>query len=386
MPPPSESIGYNERMEQPIPQAASLMQGSSTGSFIRRFIEWGIFVLFILFSIAAIVQYRSYASVESTLRAAHAAFNSNDTRGAIELVDQVLARRPSHVEALLLKATALAQQGSLQFQEKEFGAQAIAVAQQVLAIDPDNVEAWRIIGYSNEIMQNYVDAHEAYAKALEIDPQNAQVISQNAHAYDLQGDAAHAELGYFQALQIDPTLTQAQLGYARSLLRDGRIDDALVLFRKVAREAANAHNRAEAAYSAGVILGAKNEHAQAEELMRQATQENPEYALGWVGLGAELFVKSVDTSLSLSTEERQALGAQSFAALQKALEINPAQTLARLQLGMQLGAMRRFDEAFRELELAKQLAVSDITLGTIEKAAMIQRVEGTMQFLKMQAK
>lgn len=362
------------------------MQGSSTGSFIRRFIEWGIFVLFILFSIAATVQYRSYASVESTLRAAHAAFNSNDTRGAIELVDQVLARRPSHVEALLLKATALAQQGSLLFQEKEFGAQAIAVAQQVLAIDPDNIEAWRIIGYSNEIMQNYVDAHEAYAKALEIDPQNAQVISQNAHAYDLQGDAAHAELGYFQALQIDPTLTQAQLGYARSLLRDGRIDDALVLFRKVAREAANAHNRAEAAYSAGVILGAKNEHAQAEELMRQATQENPAYALGWVGLGAELFVKSVDTSLSLSTEERQALGAQSFAALQKALEINPAQTLARLQLGMQLGAMRRFDEAFRELELAKQLAVSDITLGTIEKAAMIQRVEGTMQFLKMQAK
>lgn len=366
-------------MEQPIPSAPALSSGS--GHLIKRIIEWGIFILFVLFSIAAIVQYNSRASVQKALSEAQAAFDRNDLVSAVTYADQVLARNQGNVTALILKASALAQQGSLQFKEKEYGTQAIAVAQQALAVDPDNVDAWRIIGYSHEIMQRYVDAHAAYAKALEIDPQNAAIISQNAHAYDLEGDAAHALMEYYRALQIDPTLTQAQMGYARSLLRDGRTEDAKVIFQKVADTAQNARHRAEGAYSAGVLYAAKSDHAKAQELMIRATQLDPLFALAWVGLGAELFSQSIDTSRELSVQERQELGNHSFAALQKAIEINPAQTLARLQVGVQLAALGKKDDALKELELAKKLAQTDITLGTLEKAAMIQRIDGAVGLL-----
>ena len=88
-----------------------------------------------------------------------------------------------------------------------------------------------LIGYSNEIMQNYPAAHDAYAKTDD-GPLDALTIGQQAHAYDLQDEIAKAEAGYRAALAIDPALDQAQVGLARVLLTQGKTDEALTLFKK----------------------------------------------------------------------------------------------------------------------------------------------------------
>ena len=319
---------------------------------------------------------------ERELRASVNAFNQNDLNGAVTYADNVLARDPSNVAALLSKATALAQQGSLTFKEQEFGAQAIAVAQQALAIDPKSDEAWRIIGYGNEIMQKYDDAHAAYAQALSLNPKNAAAISQDAHAWDLQGNAVKAEAEYRAALTIDSSLDQARMGLARIDVQNGKPDEALALFSALSVNAKNARHRAEGAYSAGVLAGARGDTAASESFMRTATIQDPSYALGWAGLGAVLFSNALATPTKHTLAERNELISQSFVALQWAIELNPNQSSAYFQLGSELATVGQKTAALKILNEAARIVPDDITLSAPEKTAVSAKISAVIQVIK----
>jgi cytochrome c-type biogenesis protein CcmH/NrfG len=116
-------------------------------------------------------------STSTSIVSAVTAFNQNDFATAIADSDTLLASDHNNIDALLAKAITLAQKGSIEFKEAEYGTQAIVVAQQALAIDPKNSEAWRIIGYANEIQQKYDEAHTAYAKSIALNPKNVAAIS-----------------------------------------------------------------------------------------------------------------------------------------------------------------------------------------------------------------
>ena len=125
-----------------------------------------LFVLAVLVAVAVLISMSGPQGSKSAQQIAQSyqAFDNNDLDGALAAAESVLSNNPNDIPALLAKASALAQRGSLEFKEKEYGPQAIEVARQVLALDASNSEAWRLIGYSNEIMQNYPAAHDAYAK------------------------------------------------------------------------------------------------------------------------------------------------------------------------------------------------------------------------------
>ena len=319
---------------------------------------------------------------ERELRASVVAFNQNDLNGAVTYADNVLARDPSNVAALVSKATALAQQGSLAFKEQEFGIQAIAVAQQALAINPKSDEAWRIIVYANEIMQKYDDAHAAYEKAIALNPKNAAAISQDAHAWDLQGNLIKAEAEYRAALTIDSTLDQARMGLGRIAVQKGDTEEALVLFLDLAARAQNARHRAEGAYSAGVLAGAKGDSVATENFMRAATVSDPEYALGWAGLGAVLFSNALAMSTKHTLAERNELISQSFAALQRAIALNPNQSSAYFQLGSELAAVGQKTAALKILNEALLIVPNDITLSAPEKTAVSAKISAVIQVIK----
>lgn len=351
---------------------------------LSRPYEWIAIIAVIVIIGAAVARYAFRDTSAEKLNAALASYDQNDTQRSAELADEILAKDPNNVSALLMKAMALAQQGSLQFKEQEYGQQAIAIAQQALALEPGSVEARHVIGYSYEIMQKYPEAHAAYAEALAIDPENAVVLSQDAHAWDLQGDLEKAEAGYRQALALEANNTQALMGLGRILVRKGDLDEAKDPFLLVAMVAQNKRLRAEGAYSASSILSTLEEHDAALEQAKRATETDPEYSLGWYALGKELFTKSVDLSQDLPVEGRQALGNESFNALLRAIEINPNQTLARVQLGMQFAALGRKDEAQMELEEAKRIVPNDITLSATEKTNLSAQIDAILAAIQTQ--
>lgn len=312
---------------------------------------------------------------DAFLVASHQAFNAGDLDAAIAAAEGALAEDPQNADALLAKAAALAQKGSLTFKEEQYGMQAIALAQEALALAPDSVTGWRLVGYAHEIMQQYDAAHEAYAKALSIDPRDVAAISQDAHAYDLEGNSTRAAAGYRLALSIDPNFAQAHMGLGKTLLREGDIDGAEAMFRSVGGNAENARQRSEGLYSAGVIVNERGDFQEAERLMRVAADADPSYALAWVGLGTTLFNKSISADPSLTVSDRQALGEESMDYLFKALELNPGQTLAHMQIGLQLAALGMKDAAREKIREARRLVDTDITLGAREKQGVIDRLD-----------
>ncbi len=197
------------------------------------------------------------------------AFNHGAFTVVVDKLDSEIAKNPRDISALLAKASTLAQQGSLQFKENEYGIKAIAVAQQALALDPKNSEAWRIIGYAHEIMQEYTEAHAAYAQSLLLNASNALTISQDAHAWDLQGRLDKAQAGYKKALSIDSKLEHASMGMARLLMRNGNDDGALPFFLKTASSSQNDRIKAEAFYSAGVVYSGRNERNEPPRVCRR---------------------------------------------------------------------------------------------------------------------
>ena len=306
------------------------------------------------------------------------AFNDNDFDTSISQADAVLAQNAKDVDALLAKATTLAQKGSITFAETTYATQAIALAQQALTIDPKNSDAWRIIGYSYEIMQRYPEAHDAYTKSLSLNPNNVATISQNAHAWDLQGDLTQAEAGYRQALTIEPTIDQANMGLGRILLAQNKPQEALQYFTTAQQVSANVRTRAEAAYSAGIANKMLRQYDKVAPLMTQATTIDPTYSLGWVGLGTELFRQGVATSTKLTDTERNTLVNDSMNDLQRAINLNPRQSEATAEFGLQLVILGQKTPGVQMLQEAQKLIPGDITLSAPEKTKTLNTISAVL--------
>lgn len=325
------------------------------------------------------------AVVHAELGGAQMAYDANDFTTALAHADTLLTANQRDVQALLMKASILAQQGSLHFKERDYGQQAIAVAQEVLRIDAENVEAYRIIGYAHEIMQEYPAAHAAYQHALSLDPNNPRLLSQEAHAYDLEGDTDKAIAGYQRALVADPTLFHARLGLARMLAATGDLDGAKAHYLAVAEHSTNARERAEAYYSVASLYRVKKNHADAKALFTQAVAADATYTLARVGLAAEMFDEAFGASATLSGDAAKQRVIESFDMLRGVLKDNPNQSLALFQIGVQLSGLGQYDVAQDVFGQVRTIVPQDITLSANDKQRVLDHVTVYEQALKQTA-
>jgi len=199
-------------------------------------------------------------------------FNNNNFTDAIKNSERILKGDNDNIDALLLLASTWAQRGSLEFKEKEYGQKAIDIAHLVLAIDSENSEAYRIIGYANEIMENFDEALKAYNTALKIDPENSDVHMRIGHMYDLQGNIAGAREHYSISVKLGNSNELLQMNLGRMFVRDGDNENAQKIFQKVLDTAVNARVLAEASYMLGKIALGNNDIDNALFLMDQSTK------------------------------------------------------------------------------------------------------------------
>lgn len=307
-------------------------------------------------------------------------FDTNNFVSGLAHYEHALASEPTNITLLLGKAALIAQQGSLNFDEERAARETIDIAQQVLALDPKNSDAWRLIGYAHEITQDYSAAHGAYAKSLELNPDNALTISQQAHAYDLEGRVAKADAGYRAALALAPDLDQALALRARSLVRSGRVTEALTTFERIAQHAKNVRIRAEALYSMGALLSAEGNHADAEQRFNSAIAADATFPLAYVGLASQEFLRA--NSQAITKTERAALVRSSFTHLQRALQLNPLQSVAAYQLGFQSMLLGNRDAARHIFKSARIAAKRDVTLSAPEKTTVLKEIDSALEILE----
>jgi arylsulfatase A-like enzyme/Flp pilus assembly protein TadD len=179
---------------------------------------------------------------------------------------------------------------------------AIRSYQQVVAEDPNVIDAWFNLGNLHARLRRYPEAIAFFRKALALKPDYDLPVVNMANAYRQMGQDDAALAGYEHYLTIDPK---------------------------------NAHVR----YQMGEIYLAKNDRAKAEENFRLAVEINPREASALNALGVMAFQRG-----NLDEAERQVRGA-----------LAAKSTVRLAHYNLALIAEERNDLAAAEAEYKKEL-------------------------------
>ncbi len=285
-----------------------------------------------------------------------------------QILDSQLSNNGSDVTLLLQKANTLAQEASLTFKEKELGDQARNFAQKALDLDPNNVQALTLIGYTYEIQEDYVNAHKYYDMALKIEPNNADTLAQKGHAYDLEGKIDETGKFYKQAYNLNKVNLSIVSKLARYYTFTGKHKDAIDLYQTVVSESKNITMKAEAYYSLAGIYQFQKENKKAIEYADLSIRTDPNYPQPKVLL-ASLLMLSADNS-NLEKILKQSIGL-----IQDAIKISPNLSLAHLELGKILFAIGRKEDAKKIFSNMNEMIDKDITLDKNSKLELKNRVE-----------
>jgi len=314
----------------------------------------------------------------SVLVEAENSFNNNDLDGSIRDAERILKADIENIDALIALASSWVQKGSIEFKEEEYGNKAIEIAQQVLAIDPNNSEAYRIIGYAYEIQDKFDKALVAYDTSLEFNPDNPQVFNHIGHTYDLMGNITKAKQWYLKSIALDPSFGQAQLNLARVSVREGNNQKAIAELERVLSLTDNVQLQAETYYTLGNLKVLEDRIADAKADMQKAVELSQDYPLAWVGLGK---VKFLEISAIDNPEEGSQNIADAFDHMEKAYTLNPEQTLAYLWEGRIWALIGETSNARGSFEHALSIVDEDITLVGDEKTSTREAIEFELEQL-----
>lgn len=132
--------------------------------------------------------------------------------------------KPADSQAAIQSALALQQAGNLK--------QAALIYQQVLETEPENPDAWHLLGMTLFTGDEFETAIECLQNALVLVPDHPDVLANLGVVYRSSGDHANAQLVLEKAVQINPDSVQAQTNLGTVYLEQGSYDAAQSQFEK----------------------------------------------------------------------------------------------------------------------------------------------------------
>lgn len=252
-------------------------------------------------------------------------------RGEAEgLYRQVLAAQPDHVEAWQLLGLLAHQAGN--------SVAAVELLQQALARHPQHYVALGNLGEAYRALGKLDEAIACYQRALEIKPDHARASFNLGNALSETGRLDAAVAAYRRAVASQPDYADAYNNLGVALARSQRLDEAVAAYRCALRlrpDHADAHN------NLGITLGEQGRWDAAVAEYRRAIELQPEYPEAHNNLGNAL--------------KEQGRLAEAMASYRRALELQPDYADAHGNSGVILTALGRFGEAIAESEKAIRL-------------------------------
>jgi Flp pilus assembly protein TadD len=159
------------------------------------------------------------------LNVASAALAGGSPNIALNVTNDILAKEPNNVPALLSQGDAFSALGRLQ--------EAKASYARALAADPESSMAQIELGRL-ALSSDPAQAQVLFLHALRHDPSNKTALNDLGIAYDLQGDHARAQDAYRKALGTDSTMRAAEVNLALSMALNGQAPEAVRLLKPMA--------------------------------------------------------------------------------------------------------------------------------------------------------
>jgi tetratricopeptide (TPR) repeat protein len=157
----------------------------------------------------------------------------------------------------------------------------IAEFQKISELDPEDADAWLMLGRLQKVAQNSVESEKAYKKALEIDPDNEDALNGLALVYSDLGDTRAAAELLKRSTDKHPTARGLQaLAAAYEQMREYNLS-AEALKRALEMEPQNA-DELRAALAQDLLFAGRNDDA--KRLYEDMVAKEPGDAQSWLRL------------------------------------------------------------------------------------------------------
>ena len=201
----------------------------------------------------------------------------NDTKGAISHFEKIPSELKDDVELKNLL-------GALYYSDAQYD-NAIMTANEVLAIEADNMEALELISLCNKAKGDKKAYKEATDKILAVDPYNAAVNIQKAEEYVLNKKYKLARDSYKKALRGDNENEDALFGYAQMCYYTDDVKTASETFQKLLDK--DPENAAALAYM-GKLAYEDDNYLRATKFVQEALKLDPYNYDYWMDYGTYL--------------------------------------------------------------------------------------------------
>lgn len=242
-----------------------------------------------------------------------------------------------------------------------------------LAIEPENAEALRALGFVLAARRQYAEAIEHYERSLAVRPDHAETHTNLGAALMATGQRDEAMHHHRRALELDPDLADAHVNLGLALFEQQNAAEAMTHYREALRIDPG---HADAHHNLAVVLAAGDQVDAALEQYEQALAARPDHVEARVNLGTLLARRGeTDTAAAHFRDALRAkpdyalahynLGllvgargqaAESIAHLREAIRHDPGYAKARFHLGTGLVADGQLPEALAQFREAARLS------------------------------
>ena len=166
------------------------------------------------------------SNIADSLRFAIQEHRANRLEAAEEAYQQVLAIQPNHVEALYGLGMVAQQKGEFE-QGEEFLTSA-------LEEQTDSVKIWFALGNLYQLQEKFSSAEEAYKKAIGLRPDAASIYNNLGYTLQQKGKWKEAINSYEKALEVQPNCIEADVNLGNLLHSKHRLSpDKKIYYAKL---------------------------------------------------------------------------------------------------------------------------------------------------------
>jgi tetratricopeptide (TPR) repeat protein len=268
--------------------------------------------------------------------------------------------------------------------------QAARAYQAILTADPEQADAWHLLGVVAHQQGDHARAVEHITRAIALQPGEAAFHSNLAEAYRALGQLERAVGCCRVALRLQPDYPEAANHLGLALLAQGKTEAAVVQFREAVRlrpDLAMLHN------NLGTALRQLGDRGQAADHFRQAVQLDPALAEAHTNLG-QLLLEQRELPEALVhcreaarlrpnlPEAHNNLGnvlreldrpAEARACYAEALRLNPDLALAYSNMGQAVQQEGKLEDALAWYERALQLDPNSVRIHCNKASALEER-------------
>ena len=217
------------------------------------------------------------ASLAQTFAAALQSHRQHRMAEAENLYRQVLAFDPNHVDALHMLGVLAYQAGKPEA--------AVDMIGRAIALHGENPSFHNNIGEALRYLGRLDEAVAHFTKATELDPSAAEGHMNLGNALKQQGYLDHAIERYRRALELKPDYAEAHLNLGVALMEQGKLGEAADHYRRALSVNANFP---EALMNLAIVLQHRGDFAHAIAHYRRALELRPNYAVAHFNLGNAL--------------------------------------------------------------------------------------------------